>query len=66
MTVSSGTGFHPVPYAATYSSTKAAVNWFTEGLQAELPGVDVMLLTPGFTKTPMVRGFTAFGLAETA
>ena len=32
----------------------------------EHPLADIMLLTPGFTSTSMVRGFTGFGMADPA
>jgi short-subunit dehydrogenase len=66
MTVSSGTGYHPIPNATTYSATKAFVNNFTRSLQLENPELDVMLLTPGFTTTGMIKGFTMLGMADTA
>jgi len=64
--VSSGTGWHAMPYATTYSSSKTFVNYFTQGIKAENQNQDIMLLTPGFTSTAMVRGFSAFGAADTA
>ena len=32
LVVSSGTGYHPSPYTAVYSATKAMVNYLTEGI----------------------------------
>ena len=37
ITVSSGTGWYPQPYATTYSATKAFVNYLTLGIQIEHP-----------------------------
>jgi short-subunit dehydrogenase len=62
--VSSIAGLVPIPGSATYSSTKAYLNVFSEALQAELKGtgVRVQALCPGFTHTefhdtPTHRGF---------
>jgi short-subunit dehydrogenase len=51
--VSSGLGFVPAPYYATYGATKAFVNSFTEALAEELrgTGVSMQVLCPGFTRT---------------
>ncbi len=66
MTVSSGTGYYPIPNATTYSSTKAFVNNFTKCLQEENSALDIMLLTPGFTTTNMIKGLTFLGMADSA
>jgi hypothetical protein len=62
--VSSIAGMVPIPGSATYSSTKAYLNVFSEALQAELTGtgVKVQALCPGFTHTgfhdtPEHRGY---------
>ena len=62
--VSSIAGLKPIPGSATYSSTKAYLNVFSEALQAELhgTGVKIQALCPGFTRTefhdtPEHRGF---------
>ncbi|GAB4531246.1 MAG: SDR family oxidoreductase [Anaerolineae bacterium] len=51
--VSSIAGLVPIPGSATYSSSKAYLNVFSEALQAELKGtrVKVQALCPGFTRT---------------
>jgi len=69
--VSSIAGLVPIPGSATYSSTKAYLNVFSEALQAELRGTDVKVqaLCPGFTHTgfhdtPEHRGFHRSGIPE--
>jgi len=51
--VSSVAAFQPAPFNATYASTKAFVNTFTESVHEELrsTGVYVQALCPGFTRT---------------
>jgi uncharacterized protein len=55
--VSSGLGFVPAPYYATYGATKAFVNSFSEALAEELrgTGVAIQTLCPGFTRTGFQR-----------
>jgi short-subunit dehydrogenase len=62
--VSSIAGLLPIPGSATYSATKAYLNFFSEALQSELrgTGVKIQALCPGFTHTefhdtPTHRGF---------
>ncbi len=69
--VSSIAGLVPIPGSATYSSTKAYLNVFSEALQAELrgTGVKVQALCPGFTHTgfhdtPEHRGFHRSGIPD--
>jgi len=69
--VSSIAGLVPIPGSATYSSTKAYLNVFSEALQAELrgTGVKVQALCPGFTHTgfhdtPEHKGFHRSGIPE--
>lgn len=51
--VSSVAAFQPAPFNATYASTKAFVNTFTESVHEELrsTGVYIQALCPGFTRT---------------
>lgn len=51
--LSSLAGYQPTPFYATYGATKAFNLMFGEGLWAELKplGVDVLVLSPGFTRT---------------
>lgn len=55
--VSSLTGHMPSPYFANYGATKSYVLQFGISLHAELlaNGVDVSVLSPGLTKTPMAE-----------
>ena len=55
--VSSIVALFPVPFFATYSSTKAYVNSFTESIHEELrgTGVRVQALCPGMTRTEFHR-----------
>ena len=69
--VSSIAGLVPIPGSATYSSTKAYLNVFSEALQAELrgTGVKVQALCPGFTHTgfhdtPEHKGFHRSGIPD--
>ena len=51
--VSSGAGFQPIPFFATYSATKAFVTSFTEAIAEENRpyGIRVLALCPGATDT---------------
>lgn len=53
----SAAGNSPIPYNATYASTKAFVNTFSESLRGELrgSGVHVTLLAPGPVRTGMLE-----------
>mmetsp|Transcript_1567 Transcript_1567/g.4998 ORF Transcript_1567/g.4998 Transcript_1567/m.4998 type:complete len:279 (-) Transcript_1567:241-1077(-) len=55
--ISSILGFAPAPYVSAYAATKAYVGTLGESLHAELKplGVDVSVLSPGFTHTPMAE-----------
>jgi short-subunit dehydrogenase len=62
--VSSVAGFIPAPGSATYNSTKSFLNIFSESLQAELRGRNIIVqsLCPGYTRTefhsrPLFRNF---------
>jgi uncharacterized protein len=54
--VSSMTGFQPIPYATTYSATKAFMTSFSMGLREELRpyGLAVVTVCPGGTRTNFV------------
>jgi short-subunit dehydrogenase len=69
--VSSIAGMTPIPGSATYSATKAYLNFFSQALQAELQGtgVKIQALCPGFTHTefhdtPTHRGFHRSNIPE--
>src|SRR4029079_12676550 len=51
--VSSGAGFQPIPFFATYAATKAFVTSFTEAVAEENRpfGIKILALCPGTTKT---------------
>ena len=53
LNIASGTGFYPVPYAATYGASKAFLVSFGRAVAFELRGTGVRLTTacPGFTDT---------------
>ncbi len=55
MTVSSGLAFVPLPMAATYSATKAAIHSFTQSLRVQLRphGVEVIELIPPGVRTSL-------------
>jgi short-subunit dehydrogenase len=67
--VSSLSGWMPQPYMAHYGAAKAYVMALGEGLYQEMKdkGVDVCVLSPGPTQTPMLAGtgidFSAMGMA---
>ena len=64
MLVSSMIGHMPNPYFSNYSASKAFVANFGAGLHWEMKqrGVDVTVLSPGYTTTPMTAGFEADGI----
>ena len=53
--VASVAGDVGLPYAATYSASKSALNRLCESLQPELAvaGVNISVVNPGFVKTPL-------------
>lgn len=55
---SSGFGYQGVPYFANYSASKAYLITLGEALHVELKpaGVDVTVISPGYTNTPMANG----------
>lgn len=55
--VSSVQGFIAAPYSALYSSTKHAVEGYSESLDHELRpfGIRVVLVEPAYTRTPIVE-----------
>ena len=55
--VSSVAATCPMPCASSYSATKAFVSFFTMALQREVKNTDVMLLTPGVVRTPMIGNY---------
>ena len=61
--VSSGAGFQPIPFFATYAATKAFVTSFTEAIAEENRpfGVRIMALCPGTTDTAF---FEASGIKD--
>ena len=52
--ISSGAGFQPIPFMATYAATKTFVTAFSEAIAAENRpfGVEVIAVCPGSTDTP--------------
>ena len=50
-------GFFGIPHSAVYAASKNFVQAFGEGLWEELEpeGVDVLVLAPGATDTPLIR-----------
>lgn len=61
--VSSGAGFQPIPFFATYAATKAFVSSFTEAIAEENRpfGIRIMALCPGTTETGF---FEASGIKD--
>ena len=59
----SAAGNSPIPHNATYASTKAFLNTFSESLRGELrgSGVHVTLLAPGPVSTRVLDSVDAFG-----
>ena len=51
--VSSGAGKHPIEAWSTYCASKAALDMFTQVLQAEYPDFKVFAVAPGIVDTPM-------------
>jgi len=64
--VSSTIGYGTAPWMAHYAGTKAFVTAFAEGIRGELAplGVDVALLSPGPTRTPMVTEMKGMDLGK--
>ncbi|KAH0565785.1 hypothetical protein GP486_000830 [Trichoglossum hirsutum] len=64
VTVASIAAYVSTPQMVDYAASKAAALSFHEGLTAELktrynaPKVRTVLVTPGYTKTPLFEGFT--------
>jgi NAD(P)-dependent dehydrogenase (short-subunit alcohol dehydrogenase family) len=58
--ITSGTARRANPATIAYASAKAAVNYLTVALAAQLGarGITVNALAPGLTETDMVRGVT--------
>jgi len=55
-------GFLPAPYLSVYGATKAYIKMLGEALISEMkpvPGMDVSILSPGLTDTPMGQPFLA-------
>jgi len=52
--ISSGAGFQPIPFMATYAATKSFVTAFSEAIAAENRpfGIEVIAVCPGSTDTP--------------
>ncbi|GAA3452428.1 SDR family NAD(P)-dependent oxidoreductase [Dactylosporangium matsuzakiense] len=61
MLVSSIAGLQPVPYVANYAATKAYLLTLGAAIHRELApsGINVTVLTPGATDTPMITRFGA-------
>lgn len=51
--VSSTAALCPLPRAAAYGSSKAALSYFTRALEPHFPEVDFCVVSPGFVKTPL-------------
>ena len=63
--VSSIAGFRPLPGRVAYSTSKAAVTHFMEGLRQDLhgTGVHAMAICPGYVRTPMTEGMKSMPFA---
>ena len=61
--MSSIVAFQGVPYIANYAGTKAYNLVFSEGIAAEFKkhNIDVLTLTPGFTKTNLAKAYDFSG-----
>ena len=55
---SSAAAYLPLPRAAAYGASKAALSHFLESLRLDLAaeGIDVSVIHPGFVKTPLTEG----------
>jgi len=55
--ISSGAGFQPIPFMATYAATKAFVTAFSEAIAEENRpfGIEVIAVCPGSTETPFFK-----------
>ncbi len=64
--VSSTIGYGTAPWLSHYAGTKGFVTAFAEGIRAEFGplGVDVALLSPGPTRTPMVNEFEGMDMEK--
>ncbi len=64
--VSSTIGYVTAPWMAHYAGTKNFVTAFADGLRGELAplGVDVALLSPGPTRTPMIEEFEGMDMEK--
>ena len=68
--ISSGAGFQPIPFMATYAATKTFVTAFSEAIAEENRpfGIEVIAVCPGSTETPFFekgnvgREFNAKGM----
>jgi len=62
--MSSIVAFQGVPYIANYAGTKAYSLIFSEGIASEFKkhNIDVLVVTPGFTKTDLASGYDFSGL----
>ncbi|MEQ1763270.1 MAG: SDR family oxidoreductase [Pyrinomonadaceae bacterium] len=68
--ISSGAGFQPIPFMATYAATKSYVTAFSEAIAEENRpfGIEVIAVCPGSTETPFFetghvgREFNAKGM----
>ncbi len=63
ITMSSIVAFQGVPYISNYAATKAYNLIFSEGIAAEFKkyNVDVLVVTPGFTKTNLANAYDFSG-----